>query len=417
MNDKEKSITDMLALRAAKIEESRAVVKKAQAEEQRKLTKTEEAILTRNELEVRAITLDIAEKEIENRTAKIDQARGDAAPIKKVSLRSMINEALRGEFSDESKAIMAEGRKLLQEAGIGGNKEARGMSMAIPFETRTAQTVGTAANGGNTVETERQGLLLPLMDDIILDKLGITKASGLVGDIMFPAVSAVTAGWAGETTAATETNATFSNAITFKPKRLTAKITISNQLLIQSSEDVEMILRKMIVEAIQQTLQSTLFGTGAATTTKPAGLFATLPTDKGAITWDRVIALRTKLATKNALRGNPKFLINPLLDGKCRTTLKSSVAGATYLLGDDNKMAGFDVVETNAVPTGLQTGADESALAFGNFGDYFLGSWGALSLTVDPYTKSDENSVVLVINSFWDGGLLRKDSIVTATAK
>lgn len=411
MDKKEKSVTDIIAERAAKLNESRSVVEKAQKEE-RKLSKEEDSILDANDLAVRKLTLDQLEKELENRQAS-------QAPIVKgkcISLRSMINEAINGgQFSEESKEVMARGAKLMATSGISAKVGAN--SFDIPLESRAAQTVGTLTNGGYTVETERQGLLLPLMDSIVLDKLGMTRVSGLVGDIMFPSATAVTAAWAGETTSSTQTNATFANDITFKPKRLTATITISNQLLIQSSEDIEMLLRKMIVDAVQEKLQATIFGTEAKTSTKPGGLFATLPTNKGAISWERIIGLRTELATKNALRGTPRFLLNPLLDGTCRTTLKDSVAGAEYLLSDNDKMAGFDVVETNAIPTGLQTGLDESAIAFGNWADYFLGSWGAIRLTVDNITKATEDSVLLTINSYWDAGKLRADSIVTATAK
>jgi len=413
MNDKEKSVTDIIAERAAKINESKAVMNKAQKEE-RKLTKEEIAILDANELAVRSLTLSKLEKELENRTATAPKL-----PKKNVSLRSMILEAADGgHFSEENLEVMKRGRKLLAESGVGSvATNQRGAQIDLPLETRAAQTVGVAANGGNTVEDDRQGILLPLMDSLVLDSLGVTRASGLTGNVVFPSATAITASWVGETTNSTETNTVFANDVTFKPKRLTAMVTISRQLLMQSSEDVEMILRRLITEATQDKLQSTIFGADAATSTKPGGLFSDLPTDSGDISFERIIAMRTALATNNALRGNPKFLLNPLLDGKCRTTLKSSVAGAEYLLSDMNKMAGFDVIETNSVPTGLQTGADESGIAFGNWADYFIGSWGAISLTVDPYTKAGQDSIVLYINSYWDAGKLREESIVTATAK
>lgn len=406
------SVTDLLALQEAKRNESRSIIDKAEAEK-RKLTKTEEEILTRNGLEMQRRALDILEKDAENRQTVAEQ---EAAPRKgKISLRKMIVEAIQGSFSDESKEVIKRGRSLLSESGVKASNV--GNVIDLPLETRTAQTVGVAANGGNTVETERQGILLPLMDNIVLDALGVSKASGLTGDVVFPSVSAIEANWAGETTASTETNAVFKDDIVFKPKRLTAKVKISNQLLIQSSEDVEMILRNMIVEAVQQKLQATIFGSAAATSTKPGGLFNGTIANSGDITWDRVIGLRTELAKKNALLGTPKFLINPELSGICRTKLKSTTAGSRYLIDDDNKLGGFDVVETNAIPTGLQTGADESAIAFGNWADYFIGSWGAIRLTVDTTTLADQDSVQLIINSYWDAGKLREESIVTATAK
>ena len=62
-------------------------------------------------------------------------------------------------------------------------------------------------------------------------------------------------------------------------------------------------------------------------------------------------------------------------------------------------------------------GSDEFGIVFGNWADYFLGQWVAIDMTVDPYTQATKGLVRLVINSYWNMGMIRKESFTIASLK
>ena len=63
-----------------------------------------------------------------------------------------------------------------------------------------------------------------------------------------------------------------------------------------------------------------------------------------------------------------------------------------------------------------KSGTDYGAL-FGNWADLLIGQWGALDLTVDPYTEADKAFVRIIVNSYWDACLRRDKSIAKALFK
>ena len=69
------------------------------------------------------------------------------------------------------------------------------------------------------------------------------------------------------------------------------------------------------------------------------------------------------------------------------------------------------------MPSGLAAGEDEYGIVFGNWADYFLGQWGGLDITVDPYTLATTGMVRLTVNSYWNMGAIRDESFTVASMK
>ena len=175
--------------------------------------------------------------------------------------------------------------------------------------------------------------------------------------------------------------------------RIATTVTISKQLLIQSSEDVESYVRDLMIKSISAKLQSTLLGKEAATTTKPAGLFAGTIADAGDMTWERLVGMETALATANADITNAKYIMHPALFGKGKTTLRAEGVSGFLVEGNPAMTNSYLIERTNAIAKGLQTGADEYGIAFGNWNDYFIGQWGALDITVDNITLASSAQI------------------------
>ena len=79
-------------------------------------------------------------------------------------------------------------------------------------------------------------------------------------------------GWEGEIDEAGTTGNTFTT-VKLSPKRLTAYVDISKQLIAQDTIGVEAAIRRDIVNALNDKLEATIFGNAAADDVKPAGIF------------------------------------------------------------------------------------------------------------------------------------------------
>ena len=81
-------------------------------------------------------------------------------------------------------------------------------------------------------------------------------------------------------------------------------------------------------------------------------------------------------------------------------------AKTTQLVMEAGQIDGTTVYNTSNV------GATN--VAYGDFSQIAIGQWGAIDLTVDPYTMAKEAKVRLVINAFFDAQVLRKGAIAIA---
>lgn len=401
--NKEKSITDLRAERKQQVDLAKGIVDAAK-KENRKLTDDEDKSIIEMQLRCREIDLEIVERQQSEKNPHIvDTER------KPFSLRKAIIEAANGNLSEDTKEINRRGMESMTPSGL--TKEGQ---LQIPVQSRANQTATGTDGGSTTIENERMNILMPLVNNLVLGQLGATIMTGLTGNIVFPAYSGSTAAWAGENDEAADGAGTFSNTLTFSPKRITSMAVFSKQLLEQSSEDVEGIVRNTIINAISDKLEATAFGSAAKSDTIPAGLFNTHLGAGGAFTFGRLVDMETKLATQNALRGNLKYLMSPKLAGKGKQTLCD--AGVPGYIIVNNETNGYPIIQSNNVAQGLQTAANEYGMILGNWSDFFVGQWGALDITVDPYTLSGKALIRLVINTWFDFGTLREESFVKDSA-
>ena len=117
--------------------------------------------------------------------------------------------------------------------------------------------------------------------------------------------------------------------------------------------------------------------------------------------------------------GNLAYIMHPSLVGKAKTKVKDVSGAGGFIFGNEGigMLNGYRALRTNNIPKGLQDGKDEFGIVFGNWADYFLGQWGAIDMTVDPYTQATKGMVRLVINSYWNMGMIRPESFTIASMK
>ncbi len=386
----------------------------ARKEELIKSVKEEKRSLNDKEQEeIRAMQVELAELNVDlAANVAVNQRSGN--PLKKegeFSLRrAILAKANNQQFHEDDAAVIEEGVKAQKRCGL----DVAG-TILLPMEQRGVLQVGADALGGNTVETDRLGVLLPLEDKLVLREAGATILTGLTNDVEIPTYSGTSVEWEEELADAKDGAGEFGN-FKFKPKRISGYVDISKQLLAQDSIGVERLIRETLAGAIALKLESTIFGNHKSKATMPDGFFTTLPTAGGAMSWDSLVQMETDIDTQNALLGNLKYIMHPALVGKAKTTVKKE-RGAVGFIYDGGLINGYQVLATNSIAKGLQEGADEFGAIFGNWADFFIGQWGAVDLTIDPYTVARQGKVRIVINAYFDAGIIREDSFSVTTFK
>ena len=315
---------------------------------------------------------------------------------KKFNLLSAIRSIAENKPLDpEVQAVVDAGKSEMRNAGLSVNGQ-----LQIPAETRAAVTV--TAEGEDVVVTDFANILEPLRTKNVLAESGAHLLTGLVGDLQIPAMGAENVNWEGETDPAQDGASTFTN-VKLTPHRLSAYIDISKQFLVQDSLGAEALIRRDLVNAIQSKLEATIFSTDAADGSKPAGIFnGKVPTK--VTDFKGLCTLESDVEDAN-FYGPAKYIVSPKAKAAMRAMAKSTKS--TQLVMEGDNIDGTPVLSTGHIA--------KNTFAYGDWSQLYVGQWGAIDLTVDPYTKAAAGQVRLVINAFFDFKLVRPKAVVYGT--
>lgn len=278
------------------------------------------------------------------------------------------------------------------------------------------------AQGGQTIATEKAGLLDDFFNASIMRAAGATVLEGLTGNLDIPRLLAGTAPAAKAENANADEVTPTTAMLSLTPKRLPAYIDISQQLLIQSSAALEAIVKKHLTTQMVAVQEAAFFhGTGTNEATgiaATAGIGSVAGGANGlAPAWTHIVGLETAVDTQNALLGNMHYASNGQTRAKLKQTLKSGADTASNFILNDlagNVLNGYSPFWTNAISRTLVKGASGSvcsAIFFGDFSDYFIGYWGGIGLEM---IRDKPNAIAglytLVASAYYDGGVVRPKS-------
>ena len=315
---------------------------------------------------------------------------------KKFNLLSAIRSIAENKPLDpEVQAVVDAGKSEMRNAGLSVNGQ-----LQIPAETRAAVTVTT--EGEDVVVTDFANILEPLRTKNVLVESGAHILTGLVGDLQIPAMGAENVNWEGETDPAQDGASTFTN-VKLTPHRLSAYIDISKQFLVQDSLGAEALIRRDLVAAIQSKLESTIFSTDAADGSKPAGIFNGVTPTK-VTDFKGLCTLESDVEDANFYAPS-KYIVSPKAKAAMRAMAKSTKS--TQLVMEGDNIDGTPVLSTGHIA--------KDTFAYGDWSQLYVGQWGAIDLTVDPYTKAADGQVRLVVNCFFDFKLVRPKAVVYGT--
>lgn len=410
---KEKSINEMRDEVKQLNTRAKEIIEKGKAES-RKLNDEENKEVTEIISQINALNVDIATREAMN----AGQGRVHTPQTaERFSLRRAIVAQMTGQAQREAEStVIAEAAKT--HRSVAASSEHCG-ELIIPVEMRAPYTATTEKPKGVTIDEDQMELLLPLEANLVLSSTGARIMTGLVGNIYWPSHTDAKVFWEGENAEAKDGTGVFTKGNVFSPKRLTSYVDISKQLLIQENRSVEGLIRNLLAAAIAQKVEQTVFSNAAHTDGVPNGMFKSDVQNLGAITWDKIVKMETAADVKNALFGSLAYVMHPSLSGAAKTKVKDASGAGGFIIGDGGKgvLNGYAALRTNNIPDKMAAAKDEYGIVFGNWADYFLGQWGAIDITVDPYTQSTKGMVRLVVNSYWDMGVIRPESFTVASMK
>ena len=273
----------------------------------------------------------------------------------------------------------------------------------------TTSTASGTAKAGNLVATDllSASFIDVLRNKMVLNTLGAQFLTGLNGNVAIPRkTSASSAYWVAENVAPTESsNAPAFDQVTMSPKTLGAYVDISRRLMLQSSLDIENLVRNDLATSIAVAMDgAAVAGSGS---NKPTGVLntsgigsVTLGTNGGAPTWAMVVNLVREVEIDNALTGSAAFLTNGQVKAKLSTTARqSSGVEGNFILGPDMaNLYGYPIYVSQQMPSNLSkgTGSNLSAMIFGVWSDLLIGQWSGIDLLVDQYSGSNAGTVRIV---------------------
>jgi HK97 family phage major capsid protein len=218
-----------------------------------------------------------------------------------------------------------------------------------------------------------------------------------------------TAYWLPETGAVTASDQSMGQ-LALTPHRLAADTLYSKELVMQSSIDIEGMVRNDIakVMAIERD-RAALHGLNAGG--EPLGIFnttglSTAVTFGAAATWAKILSFETNLAASNALVGNPVFITTPGTRGKWKNAVRFANT-QTPLWADDNTVNGYKAIATNQVAS--------DKVVFGNFGDLIVADWAGIDVVVDPYSAKKNGQIEVTVTIWTDIGIRHPVSFCVST--
>lgn len=411
------NINELKELRSEKISELENLIASKNEREDKSYTDEEAQRFDSLEGEVNDLDIKIERAEKEEKIAKrkavkVEKKTEERKVAENFSFSEAARQAQSGNLTGLYAELDQEGRSNAVSAGVTPN--AGGIVLPeFAIRAENTATEGTQpADGGNLIPKDRRGFIEALYDRTIMGQAGIQMLNGLSGNVEMPSEdSVVSASWAGETSAVPTQKATFGME-NMSPVRLAAAVAYSTQLLRQSSPSIDAVMRRQIDQAIAQKLDDT-FINGYSAGNVDGLVDATGTLASSDFNYDMLLEILQKGEEANldatVVVSSPKARV------KFMKEYTNTNGNGLPLLTGDSLITGSRFLSSNKVSNAEGGGTNETQLFAFDPNQFYAGAWGGIQLTVDNLTMADSAKVKLVVNSFWDMLLIRKDKAYKAS--
>jgi len=386
-------------------EENAAILARAATEDRDVLTTDEEQAWQSREAAIEALTTTIMLRQevvpvTTIATPPIADPVPPVAPALDVQLQHEVRKfSLRALLAGAAGLNVEWGREREVSAELAHHAGRPFQGYAVPFnvfeERVITSTLPAGGPGGNVIATDlMSGPFIDLLRAaLVIRRLGATVLTGLVGNVAIPRLKAAsTSYWIAENAAITASDPQI-DQVTLTPKHVGTLTEFSRNMLLQSTPDIEGLLRRDFAAVIARAIDAVAINGGG--TSQPVGILATtgigdvpIGTNGGAPTWALVNSLTGVVEQADATPSS--FLTNFKAIAKMRGTVRMTSTDSRMILEGDT-LVGYPWAATSLVPSNLVKGTSSavcSALIFGDFSELLLGFWSELDVLVNPYEST-----------------------------
>ena len=282
----------------------------------------------------------------------------------------------------------------------------------VPYDAMVSERALTISggSGANVVATNllAGNFIEVLRNRMVLQNLGVTYLTGLVGDIAIPKQTVATQGaWISEQSDANDNQGTLGQ-ITGTPRTASANVDISRKLLVQTSVDAESLVRDDIAKVIAVMIDTAAFsGAGSAAPTGLDLLGIGSPTvTAGTPTFEQMLNFWATIEASNAAFGNAAWAMPATVFAKLAATARA----ANYPVF----IADIDSKTTLGAKTVISQSVTAKKAYLGYWDQLVVAMWGALDLRVDPFSLSKKGALRVV--AFQDVDILVRHAESFASA-
>lgn len=343
---------------------------------------------------------------------EIDMERSDLA-------RYSFVRALRAVIAPTDRQVLREaGLELAVSEATAKKLHRAGEGLHVPLDVlrspavgQRTLSVGTATAGGALVATNvlADAFIDTLRARTTVLRLGAQTLGGLQGNAAIPRKSAASsASWIAEGADAPVSEPAF-DTVALSPKTCALYVDLTRKLLLQSSPDIEALVRDDLATAIGEELDRVCLN-GSGVDPEPQGVIGSTGVGSvslataGQPTWAEVLAMEAEAADANADVPGMAIVTTPAVRAWMKGTEKFSGSSGEPIWGGDNRVAGYVAEATSQVPA--------NTVLLANFADLVIAQWGAVSLLSDPYSLSRSGGVRIVCMLDVDVGLRHPASFV-----
>ena len=200
-------------------------------------------------------------------------------------------------------------------------------------------------------------------------------------------------------------------SVTMSPKTASMYTEVTNQMMQQSTLDMENIIRNDLAAGIANLIDTGALA-GSGSSGQPTGIdnqtgvntqsFASASTP----TFAEIVAMEGSVLGDNVVLSNPGYLTTSAVAANMKSTSKDTGSG-TFIL-DNGQANGHPVYVSNAVASGVAY--------FGNWADLLIGFFGGIDILVDPYSNSANSVTRLRATQFVDIAVRHAQSFTKGSA-
>lgn len=290
-----------------------------------------------------------------------------------------------------SQVDFARERELSQELARRAGRPFHGIAVPMAvFQRKLEKRVVTGAGeGANIIGTDLRGDLYidTLRARMVTRRLGARVLSGLMGNVDIPKLdSSATVAWVADNAAITANDPDF-NKVQLTPNHAGMITEFSRSTLLQSSPDIEQLLRDDFAKVLANTLDLAAINGGGAN--EPSGVLQsglTTVAFGGGPTWAKVLQIIEAVEEGNA--EGTGWTTSPGVVRLLRSTAKVASTDSVMIMEGPRELAGFPLLPTQNVPRTAGSPQTGDALIFGAWSDLLIAFWSELDVLVNPYEST-----------------------------